>query len=149
MSGLDDLTIRLLDYMSNRKAYIGLHETGEGTLPTIYEIAAGLEVDKRTAHKAIHRFRNFLSGDEGIALITVRGHRQTFYGITASAAHIQPYAEERERDTDTRITTILSQQYVAVKMSDGRSGVGRRARIRVKHLNRMIEDLRDIKEAVA
>lgn len=110
---------------------------------TKFEIASRLGVSFDTASEVIAYHRLTLSGDT--ALI----HEQPtqgdhWYVVTGDPERITRWVRVRLRDGDSRLRTILEVALVAVRVTDGRTGEGRRARRFVKHIGRLIEDIDEI-----
>lgn len=122
---------------------------------TVDQIAAGLATDYNTARRTIHDLRVWL-GDTGqvfLVCLPQGGNDRWLYRLTDGAQLATEgtpeawWVKNRVDDAQTRVATVAAGLQVAVRMTDGRSLVGRRARRMALSLNRLVEDLALIDEA--
>lgn len=110
---------------------------------TKVEIAQHIGVSSDLAEEIIAYHRLTLSGDTALV------HEQPtqgdhWYVVTGDPEKITRWVRVRLRDGDSRMRTILEVARVAVRVTDGRTGEGKRARRFVKHVGRLIEDIDEI-----
>jgi hypothetical protein len=77
------------------------------------------------------------------------GHRKPWrFWLTGLLGEARWWLANRILDLETRIVTILAVSESIVKGTDARTIEGRKARLMVKHLQRLTEDLAEVKEEV-
>lgn len=130
-SKLDELALSLHEHLSER-----------GSM-TIKEIEDALSCDWRAAHEAVHHHRLYLSTATCALVHVISGHVH-LYKLTTDTAEIGEWVVRKARDADTRLRTMLTQADVSVRVTDGRTNEGKRARLRRKFLGRLIEDMDEL-----
>jgi hypothetical protein len=120
----------------------------EDTAMTFQEIRDDiLGVPNRVARVAIAHHRLNVS-DHGKALILqhLGSSQSPLYVVTGDPVAIRRYAAFRIHDAEARLETTHGCVRGAVRITDGRSSEGRRARLIEKHTGRLLEDISDTRE---
>lgn len=130
-STLDELALSLHELLAERGAL------------TVKDVEEALGCDWRTAHETIHHHRMYLSSATCALVHQVYG-RTHLYKLSTDTAEIGEWVVRKARDSDTRLRTMMAQADVSVRMTDGRSNDGKRARLRRKFLGRLIEDMDEL-----
>lgn len=103
-------------------------------------------------HQAVQWLRdNLATGDTISVIAEPQGHRRPWrYRLVGGTQVIDGEADQWVRnrwgDIDRRLKTLMSVLAVAVRATDGRSTLGRKARVLQMHLTRAWEDIQLVNE---
>jgi hypothetical protein len=120
---------------------------------TISEVRALTGWNSYQYGKAVQRLRDILAadGDDINVVAEPQGHREGWlYGLRAGSAIVDAsesqWVPNRMKDAERRLKTIKHVMQAAVSATDGRSVVGKKARIWALHLTRAEEEITLIDE---
>lgn len=102
-------------------------------------------------NQAANRLRAALSGDT-ITLVCDppgKGGERWIYRLVGNVEDGSPWVQNRLRDAESRFATMSAVVTSLVNATDGRTLDGRRARLMLKSLTRLREDLADLTSDVA
>lgn len=110
---------------------------------TLDEITAYLGIGDRDAEDVIQTHRRHAQDRALVHFYDELGPARGLhlYVVTSDPEKICDWLERRFRDGDNRFRTMLDVAQVAVRRADPDSLEGRTARVYVKHLSRLLEDI--------
>lgn len=112
---------------------------------TISEAASGLKWPKHKVRQVIRDLRDLFGEDKDVNLVCEPdGWGEWVYRLTGKLDEARWWISNRIADSDRRIRTILAVNRSIVAATDGRTIEGKRARLTVKYLERLVEDLSDL-----
>lgn len=102
--------------------------------------------DNSTLSAAVQRLRDTLRDGDITVPCDPQGSREPWLYQLMSGKYVVDeestgWVPNRVKDTERRIRTMTSVLQTAVNATDGRSTLGRKAKVMLRHLERVIEDL--------
>jgi len=113
---------------------------------TVDEAMVDLDMDHRGINCAIRNLRHFLGDTDSVNLTCDpqgRGERW-LYRLVGAMDDVRPWADNRIRDSRTRLVTMTAMMRSVVAATDGRTTEGRLARAMERGLRHLVEDLEAI-----
>lgn len=109
------------------------------------EACIDLEMTWPEFNSAVHRLRKILGYDDITLVCDPAGMRQPWtYRLSGELDSGSAWVSNRLRDSEARFTTIENVVKPLVSATDGRTTEGRRARVILRAVTRLREDLSDI-----
>lgn len=107
--------------------------------------------ERYTFGRAVRRVRRILrSNSDGTLICTPQGMSEPWrYQLTGNWQEAAPWAHNRIGDVESRLETIEDVTVGVLQVTDGRSADGRKAKLVVKVIRRLREDISDIEQAAA